>query len=146
MKLIIFLVLLFLSALTCFSQSKTEREVDATIKQWAATIVCRDMTALGKILADDIVITDYTGKLRGKAEELEVLKPMPHVKTISVDSEDVKIKVFGKTVVVTALTKMKFNIGGMDTEMNMRYTAVFVKRDGRWQIVALQTTRVVLRR
>jgi len=142
MKKFVLLALFLLPAITAFSQSKAEREVSDTIRQWADSILRRDMTALGKILADDIIITDYTGKIRGKAEELDILKPMPHVKTISVDNEDVKIKVYGRSAVVTALTKMKFNIGGMDTGMEMRYTAVFVKQGGRWQIVALQTTRV----
>jgi ketosteroid isomerase-like protein len=142
MKIMYCLGLVLLSAIAVFPQPRTEREVSDTVKSWAASIVSRDMSALGRILADDIVITDYTGKVRGKAEELEILKPMPHVKTISVDNEDVKIKVYGKTAVVTALTKMKFNIGGMETGMDLRYTAVFVKQDGRWQIVALQTARV----
>jgi ketosteroid isomerase-like protein len=142
MKIIFSIMFLLLAASVSFSQTRSEREVSDTIKRWADSILKRDMTALGNILADDIIITDYTGKTRGKAEELDVLKPMPHVKTISVENEDVKIKLYGKSAVVTALTKMKFNIGGMDTGMEMRYTAVFVKRDRRWQIVALQTTRV----
>jgi ketosteroid isomerase-like protein len=100
------------------------------------------MDSLEKILADDIVITDYNGKVRGKKEELEILKPSPDVKTISVENEDVKIKIHGKTAVVTALTIMLFNVGGRDTAVSMRYTAVFVKREGRWQIVALQTARL----
>ena len=95
MKKIVLLALFLLPAITAFSQSKAEREVSDTIKQWADLILKRDMTALAKILADDIIITDYTGKIRGKAEELDILKPMPHVKTVSVDNEDVKIKIYG---------------------------------------------------
>jgi ketosteroid isomerase-like protein len=142
MKKLLLLAICLLPALSVFTQSKAEREVSDTVKQWASSIVSRDMDALGKILADDIVITDYNGKVRGKTEELEILKPSPDVKTISVENEDVKIKVHGKTAVVTARTIMVFNIGGRDTAMSMRYTAVFVKRDRRWQIVALQTARL----
>jgi ketosteroid isomerase-like protein len=142
MKIFLILALLLLPALAVFPQSKAEREISDTVKRWAGSIVSRDMDALGKILADDIVITDYNGKVRGKKEELEILKPSPDVKTISVENEDVKIQIHGKTAVVTALTIMLFNIGGRDTAMSMRYTAVFVKRDGRWQIVALQTARL----
>jgi ketosteroid isomerase-like protein len=142
MKIFLILTFLLFPALAVFPQSRAKREVSDTVKRWAGSIVSRDMDALGWVLADDIVITDYNGKVRGKKEELEVLKPSPDVKTISVENEDVKIKVHGKTAVVTALTVMVFNIGGRDTAMSMRYTAVFVKRDGRWQIVALQTARL----
>lgn len=136
------LTIILVVSISGFSQSKAQREVSDTVKQWAASIVSRDMDAMGKILADDIVITDYNGKVRGKKEELEILKPSPDVKTISVENEDLKVKVYGKTAVVTALTVMLFNIGGRDTATSMRYTAVFVKRDRRWQIVALQTARL----
>ena len=131
-----------MSTFAVFPQLKAEREVSDTVKQWAASIVSRDMAALGRILADDIEITDYNGKLRGKKEELEILKPSPDVKTLSVENEDLNIKVYGKTAVVSALTVMVFNVGGKDSAMLMRYTAVFVKRDGRWQIVTLQTGRL----
>lgn len=142
MKIILSITLLLLSALAAFPQSKAEKEVSDTVKQWAATIVSRDMDALGKILADDIIITDYTAKVRGKKEELQVLAPSPDVKTVSVDNEDVKIRIYGQTAVVTALTKMVFEILGKETKSSMRYTAVFVKQGGRWQIVALQIVRV----
>lgn len=142
MKAILYTTLLLLSAITCFPQSKAERDVSATVKEWAATIVSRDMDALGKILADDIIITDFNGATRGKKEELQVLAPSPGVKTISVENEDVKIKIYGQTAVVTALTRMVFEIVGKETKTLLRYTAVFVKQGGRWQIVALQIARV----
>lgn len=142
MKIFFCIALFFLSALTAFPQSKAEREVSATVKKWAASIVSRDMDALGKILADDIIITDYNGKTRGKKEELEILKPSPDVKTISVENEDIRVKIYGKTAVVTALTNMVFEIVGKETKSSMRYTAVFVKQGSRWQIVALQIARV----
>jgi ketosteroid isomerase-like protein len=140
--IVLCLTFILVAAISGLSQSKAEREVSDTVKRWAASIVSRDMDALGQIMADDIVITDYNGKVRGKKEELEILKPSPDVKTISVENEDVKIKIHGKTAVVAALTIMVFNIGGRDTSMSMRYTAVFVKRERRWQIVALQTARL----
>jgi uncharacterized protein (TIGR02246 family) len=141
-RIIPFLALILVSSYAVFPQSRAEREVSDTVKQWASSIVSRDMDALGRVLSDDIVITDSSGNVRGKKEELEILKPSPQVKTVSVDNDEVKIRVFGKTAVVTALTKMVFNIGGKESAMSMRYTAVFVKKDGRWQIVALQSARV----
>ena len=136
------MIVLMFAAFTAFSQSKSEREVSDIVKQWAASMVSRDMDALGKILADDIEITDSNGNRRGKKEELQVLKPVPGFITVSVDNEDVKIRIFGKTAIVTALTRMVFNSDNMPVVAAMRYTAVFVKRDGRWQIVALQTMKV----
>jgi ketosteroid isomerase-like protein len=137
-------VALLIFSLAAFGQemSKSEKEVRETVKQWADAILNRDAAALDKILSADLIVTSFDGKTRGKAEELLVVKPNPEVKTISVENEDLRVKIYGKTAVATALTKMQFNISGKDVNTAMRYTAVFVKQNGRWQIVALQTARV----
>ena len=69
------------------------------------------------------------------------MKPNPNVRLSSVSNDDVVIKVFGDVAVVTALTKIKMVAGGKESAFALRYTAVFVKRDGNWRIVALQTAR-----
>jgi ketosteroid isomerase-like protein len=107
----------------------------------AGAVATRDMAALEKLFADDLFITSYDGSTRGKKEELEALKPAPGLKTLSVENEDLRIKIYGKSAVVTAIVKMRFESGGKETVVAFRYTAVFVKKDGRWQITVLQTTR-----
>lgn len=120
-------------------QRKAASEVLATLTVWADAVRDRDAKALDNLFAGELIITTYDGKVRGKKEELDVLKPNPSVRTVSVVNEDVGIKIFGEAAVVTALTKMQFVINEKETPVAMRYTAVFVKRDGRWQMVALQT-------
>jgi uncharacterized protein (TIGR02246 family) len=123
-------------------QKKAGEEVMATIAKWADAVRDRDTKALDKIFEADLVITTFDGKTRGKAEELEILKPGGDLKTVSVTNEDVRLRIFDKTAIATAVTRMKFLIGEKESQAVFRYTAVFVKSDGRWQIVALQTARV----
>ncbi len=115
------------------------------MKQWADAVAARDMAALDKLFAEDLFITAYDGSTRGKKEELEALKPSPDLKTLSVENEDLRVKIYGKstaiTGVVTAILKMRFESGGKEIAVAFRYTAVFIKKDGRWQITVLQTTR-----
>jgi ketosteroid isomerase-like protein len=66
MKIFLVLALLLLPSLAVFPQSKAEREVADTVRQWADLMVSRDMDTLGRILADDIVITDYTARSGGR--------------------------------------------------------------------------------
>lgn len=120
-------------------QRKAASDVLATLTKWADAVRDRDMKALDNLFAEELIITTYGGTVRGKKEELDILKPNPNVKTVSVANEDVGIKIFGEVAVVTALTKMQFVINEKETPVAMRYTAVFVKRDARWQMVALQT-------
>ncbi len=137
-------------AFVCSSQAQTVTaedkkaagEVLATIAKWADAVRDRNTRSLDQIFADDIVITSFDGSVRGKKEEMEVLKPNPAIRTESVTNEDVGLKIFGDVAVVTALTKLNFIVQDKPQPFAMRYTAVFVKREGRWQIVALQSGRV----
>jgi ketosteroid isomerase-like protein len=122
-------------------QKKAAGEVMATISKWAVAVRDRDPKALEAIFDDEIIITSYDGNTRGKAEEMGAMKPNPNVRLSSVSNDDVVIKVFGEVAVVTALTRIKMVAGGKESAIALRYTAVFVNRDGNWRIVALQTAR-----
>lgn len=123
------------------AEMKSGREIMETITTWAAAVRDRDARRLDAIFSEDAVITTFDGKVRGKAEEMEAMKPDQNLRASAVTNEDVGVKVFGEVGVVTALTRMKFVSNGAESNIAMRYTAVFVKRDGRWQFVALQTAR-----
>ena len=122
-------------------QKKAAAEVMATISRWAVAVREGDAKALEAIFDDEAIITTYDGNTRGKAEEMGAMQPNPNVRLSSVSNDDVVIKVFGDVAVVTALTKIKMVAGGKESAFALRYTAVFVKRDGNWRIVALQTAR-----
>jgi len=47
-----------------------------------------------------------------------------------------RVKVYGKTAVVTGRFVAKGQSKGKPFTFTERYTGVFVKRDGRWQLVA----------
>lgn len=149
MKRFAFLIgALFFGALSAGAQTVPEtgsrrgQEVIATVAKWAEAMRDRDAKALEAIFDDEAIITNVDGRTRGKAEELEAMKPNPNVRVSSVVNEDVAIKLFGDVAVVTALARMKMRAaGGRESSHALRYTAVFVKKDGNWRIVALQSAR-----
>ena len=123
--------------------SDDAKQVFATISRWADAVRDRDRKTLESLFADDMIVTLSDGSVRGKAEELEALKPDPKVTFSSVSNDDIGVKMFTDVAVVTALTKMQYVSSGKESSFGMRYTAVFARKDGRWQIVALQTARPV---
>ncbi len=114
-------------------EKKAASEVLGVIARWADAVRDRDVARLDEIFAEDVVITGVDGTARGKADELALYKRDGGGKVAAITNEDVGMRVFGDVAVVTSLMTMK---GA--TETRVRYTAVFVKRDERWQIVALQ--------
>lgn len=124
------------------AQKRTANEVIATVAKWGDAVRDRDLKTLDALFDDELIITTFDGRTRGKAEEMDAMKPNPNFRTTSVSNEDVALKLFGDVAVVTALTKMKMAaVGGRESSVALRYTAVLFKKDGNWRIVALQTAR-----
>jgi len=117
------------------------KEVIATIAKWGEAVRSRNTKVLDEIFEENAVITNFDGTTRTKAAELELLKPDPANRTLSVKNEDVKVRVFGSAAVATAECRMSFVRNQKLMNSNFRYTAAFVRDKGRWRIVALHTSR-----
>jgi ketosteroid isomerase-like protein len=52
------------------------------------------------------------------------------------ETSDVKINVFGDAAVVTGRLKRVREKQGNDVEDDWRFTKVYLRRDGKWQVVA----------
>lgn len=121
-----------------------EQEVRAVINRWADAVKRRDVQVLDRLYANDLFITDQSGATRGKKEELVILSPSPTTRTMSVTNENIVVRAYPKSnaAVVTAIVRMVFRTNGRDSSTAMRYTSVWEKRSGRWQLTVLQTTRI----
>ena len=56
--------------------------------------------------------------------------------------EDMKVRVYGDTAVVTYATTDKGTYKGRDISGQYRWTDVFVKQNGKWQLVSGQGTPI----
>jgi ketosteroid isomerase-like protein len=120
-------------------KGKQEREVLAALRTWLDALARNDFAAVERIVADDYVITAAEGKVMNKTEDLEPIKT-GDVKFETANVEDVNIRVFGKTAIVTGIGSFKVVSHGRRFEARERFTDVYVKRKGRWQPVASHTT------
>lgn len=141
MKLLLVVTGLMLFAFAASAQSKAEREVLAANAAFDRAIVARDAVAYERILADDFILTGADGTVSDK--KVEIAKVRSGDLTFeSGKSDDVRVKVYGNTAVVTGRFTAKGKNAGRDFTFVERYTAVFVKRNGRWQMVAEQATEI----
>ncbi|MDX1381370.1 MAG: DUF4440 domain-containing protein [Xanthomonadales bacterium] len=93
--------------------------------------------------ADDLVYTSSSGARFGKRDILENLAAGPEdeaAPATTYTGEDVQARIFGGTAVVTFRLVGTPEDGGEVLEYFN--TGTFVKRDGRWQAVAWQATRI----
>jgi len=130
---------------TAASRGSASENVEETIMQverdWGDALTKRDMVALDRILGDDHSVTTKDGSVLTKAQELANYKSGESTNELS-DFDPMKVRVFGDTAVVTGGHREKSQYHGRDTSGHYRWTDLFVKRNGRWQAVASQLTRV----
>ncbi|HVF87052.1 MAG TPA: nuclear transport factor 2 family protein [Pyrinomonadaceae bacterium] len=110
-------------------------------REWADAFVKRDKATLERILADDFMSTGPTGAVADKAQYVAgVGSTDAAIEAINV--EDGSVRMYGDTAVVTGHYTMKGKAGGQDIGGPHSYTAVYVKRQGRWQPVAFHSSRI----
>ena len=118
-----------------------ERELAQLVKDLNAAIVKPDIAFLERILDKDYVHFRPHGNVENRAQSLEDRKS-GHVHFDSLVADEVKVRLYGDTAVVTyrSTAKGKDQDGAIDEQR--RWTRIFVRRDGRWQLVHSQGTTI----
>jgi ketosteroid isomerase-like protein len=138
---------LVLSATVPIQARQPKAESDAEISQtlqsieqaWLNAEKNHDVAAFGKIVADDWIAITPEGKSQTKAERAAEIKA-GHIDSATLD--DMKVRVFGDTAVVTGTDNEVGREDGKKSSNHYVWTDVFVKRNGKWLAVASQTARI----
>jgi uncharacterized protein (TIGR02246 family) len=121
--------------------SATEDAVRAADAARIKAFIAADRTALGSLLGEDLTYTHSSGKLDGKAAIIDAItsgKTQYH----SMTPEDVVVRLYGDVAILTGLAAVNVTNDGKLLDLKLRFTSVYAKRDGRWQFVAWQSTRL----
>jgi ketosteroid isomerase-like protein len=98
--------------------------------------VASDRAAIERIVASDWTVTGPDGRVSTRGDVLrEVFDTKVHCIT-SLLIDDVRVRVFGDAAVVTGRTHGRGEYGKVPYDVVIRFTDVFVRREGRWQAVA----------
>ena len=100
-----------------------------------------DAAALDRLTADDYTFVTLRGEMRTKAQIVRDFgsgAAKYQSRTIS----DLNVRVYGDAAVVTGRATQKGAENGKDYSGDYWFTRVYVKQNGRWVTVALQTTPI----
>ena len=120
--------------------SERQEELLELEKAFAQAIVSNDLEGIGRLVTDDWIIIDPNGEIVDRTRFFEVIKSGALTHEM-MESEDLRVRVYGDSAVVTAVTRTKGAFMGQNFSTQERATDVFVKRDGRWQCVLTHLTR-----
>jgi ketosteroid isomerase-like protein len=125
---------LIATSLLAAEPSGSVRDVEALERQLVEAIGKKDLATYDRIVADDYVVVDASGKDITKAEIMASYRDGTRGYT-NLEIYDVRTHVFGDTAVVSARTKGLRRENGKDVVNDNRYVRVFARRDGRWRAV-----------
>jgi len=117
-----------------------ESEIKSLEERRFQAMTQADLPALENLLSDDLVYTHATGWRQNKAEFLASIRAR-EIQYHSITSDRVKVRVYGNTIVVTGAASIKARAKGQELSVDLLYLEVFEKQDGRWQLVAWESTR-----
>jgi len=148
MKIKTLAAFLFLGvAAACVAPSPAERDrqaaeeltrIEAALPE---AVLRRDTAALERVLADDFLGVNPVGKDLTRADVIAQITS-PEAQWESLRHEDIRVRVFGDCAVVTARSVVKARHQGREASGRFRYLRVWVRRQGRWQAVAAQSTSI----
>ena len=94
-----------------------------------------DAKALNRIYAADFIGVGPSGRVRTKPQVIADFTSRD-LKFQSITTDDVLVRVYGDTAVETGRSTMIGNDKGQTINQDTRFTRVWVKKRGRWQIVS----------
>ena len=120
----------------------SDQEVLVDLEQrWNEAFYRKDVAFIRGLLADEFIATYDDGSQGDKAKELALAGEF-NQQVESAIPDDFVVKVYRDTAVVRFTLRLVGVRQGQRAEMALRYTDVWVVRDGRWQCVSTQSTRV----
>lgn len=108
---------------------------------WNDAVYRQDADFVAELLADEFVATYDDGSRGDRARELALVAAF-NQQVISAVQDDFRVAVYDDTAVVWFTLNLVGMRQGQEAELTLRYTDVWVRRDGRWQCVSTHSTRV----
>ena len=127
--------LLLVGHLKCAKGSSEGEKVLGLEKKWTESYQQRDIGILSSLLAEDFVITVEDGSTFGKEGYIShSADSTVHVEVA--DLSELRVRLHGNTAVVTGAYHEVGSSKGKHYEYRDRMTDVWMKIDGRWQVIA----------
>jgi ketosteroid isomerase-like protein len=118
-----------------------EEQIKKLEQDWAQAAIKDGAAGVEKYEADDILSVDPSGRVTDKAQDKKDFTS-GDLKFQSMEVSDLKVRAYGNAAVATGVNTLKGTYKGQDISAKYRFTDTWVKRNGKWQVVASQGTKI----
>ena len=119
---------------------RMEEELLKLEEQFAEAIIKNDLGAIERLVADEWIIINADGGIIDKERFLEVIGSGTLTHEM-MESDNMRVRIYGDSAVVTALTRTKGKFLGQEFSTHERATDFFVRLNGQWRCALTQLTR-----
>ncbi|HKC47024.1 MAG TPA: nuclear transport factor 2 family protein [Gemmatimonadales bacterium] len=116
-----------------------EDSVRAAEQARGEALLKADTVALSRLVADEFVEISRLGQIRTRADNIRDIAS-GDLKLTSVRYDSLVVRIYGDVAVLRGIADNTGSFRGFPFSGRIRYTRVFVRRDGRWQAVTMQQT------
>jgi len=116
------------------SSTSDEQQLRRIVQDLARAWMQHDRPFIEGVLAPEWSVTQADGSILTRAAVLGTFFDAVTFESNAID--DVSVMLFGDTAVVRGRTTASARVNGAPVSARIRFTDVFIKRDGRWQAVA----------
>ena len=121
--------------------AKAEQELKKLEGERNEAIKKSDTATLERLSSDDYAVINLAGQLRSRNQLVQGFKTGA-IKIPSREVDELNVRVYGDTAVVTGRVTQKGTSEGKDISGQYRFTRVYVKQQGTWKPVAAQETTI----
>jgi hypothetical protein len=137
-------LVLVMAAPTIAAEISTSAELQKLLHEFLEAAGRGDKAVFDRFFADDLIYTRSAGVTITKAEIMKGLNepPKPDDPKSTYSADDITVRDYGDIAVVNFRLMQHLKKGNNSETNYYRNTGTFLKRNGRWQAVAWQSTRV----
>jgi hypothetical protein len=147
-KVALCLICLLLTTSTALAQTAAPDAAELTklLNEFLAGASRNDPTAHERFWADDLIYTRSAGRRVNKADIMHDVRSAPAPKPDDpkpiYTAEDIRIQQYGNTAIVAFRLVATTEVNGAKQVQNLLNSGTFLKRNGKWQVVNWQSTRM----
>ena len=123
------------------AHAETSEQAQALDRKWAEATTRVDVAVLNQILSDDLTYTHSSGETQGKAEFIASVRSK-ELQYHSIEFESANVRFYGNAVLISSHVRVQVTAAGHDQSVHACFLHVWVKKNGRWQMVAHQATKI----
>jgi len=129
--------------------SATARELTDMLNQFLQDAARNNVSGFDRFFADDVIYTHSAGTVTNKADIMKSVSASasraarPDT-TTKYSAEDITLHEYGDTAIVAfrLVSDVEHTGGTSPIITNYRNTGTFLRRNGKWQVIAWQSTKI----